>query len=404
MSSRTDLEVADVIRQYGAGYLASREVPLGHERVLRDLLRCRTAELGGHTEACEDCGVVRNAYNSCRNRHCPKCGSTAQAKWLEARTEELLPVRYEHTVFKLPSLLHRMARQNAKIVFDLLFSVSDSAMKTVTSSHRGGRPGFFSILHTWGQEMQWHPHIHVLSPAGGLSKDGKRWHSSHGAGLPTVELTVVFRERFLAELDQLHRDGNLKLNGDLSALRSHERFARFLEKLGEAEWEVYSKPPFAGPEQALRYLSQCHQGAAISNNRIAAIADGRVTFTCRERNRPGRQRQVTLDADEFLRRFLLHVLPSGYQRIRHYGFLANRGRAKNLASIRKILKVEAKPEPTSTTAKLLVRPLCTTCRSDRHVRLGRIPRENTGHLDELLHSQPPPPLTPSSFPDRRPSL
>jgi len=346
---RPALEVADVVRAHGQEFRQAHAASLStaQKRVLRAIESCRTAALGGHLERCDQCGHERNAYNSCANRHCPKCQSLPRAKWIEKRREELLPCEYFHVVFTLPAALAPLALQNKQHMYGLLFRATAETLQDIAADpkHLGARIGFFAILHTWGQTLTLHPHLHCVVPGGGLSRDGSRWVACRRAGffLPVRVLSRRFRRLYLRHLERAHAAGKLQFHGDLQHLSQRQAFARHLAPLRKAEWVVYAKPPFGGPERALDYLGRYTHRVAISNNRLQQLKDGQVTFTYKDYKDEHQQKRMTLSADEFLRRFLLHVLPDGFQRIRHYGLLGNRHRAEHLTRCRELLEV---PAPT----------------------------------------------------------
>ena len=307
-----------------------------------DIAACRTAALGGHVEECDRCGHQQIAYNSCRNRHCPKCQATAAAQWLEAREAELLPVEYFHVVFTLPAALGPIALQNPRVVYGLLFRAAAETLQQIAADpkHLGAEIGFLAVLHTWGQNLEHHPHVHCVVPGGGLSPDGSRWVACRpGFFLPVRVLSRVFRGKFLALLRAAFDQGKLSFHGKLGALADAGEFRRRLAASAQTEWVVYAKPPFGGPEQVLKYLARYTHRVAISNRRLVALEDGEVTFHWKDYAHGGGQKTMTLKAIEFIRRFLLHVLPSGFVRIRHYGFLANRVCREKLALCRALLGV-----------------------------------------------------------------
>jgi hypothetical protein len=341
---RPKIELADIIRQHGDAYRAQHESSLSstQRRVMQAIAACRTAALGGHVEACDDCGHQRISYNSCRNRHCPKCQSLARAQWIEDRKAELLPVPYFHVVFTLPEEIAAIAYQNKAVVYNLLFAATADTLRTIAADpkHLGAELGFFAVLHTWGQTLVHHPHLHCVVPGGGLSADGERWVPCRpGFFLPVRVLSRFFRRRFLQLLEQAFDRGELELFSALEQLREREAFHRYLEPLRQKEWIVYSKAPFAGPEQVLDYVGRYTHRVAISNNRLLDIEDGHVTFRWKDYRNGDAQKTMTLTAEEFIRRFLLHVLPPGLQRIRYYGFLGNRYREEKLAQCRSLLQV-----------------------------------------------------------------
>jgi Putative transposase/Transposase zinc-binding domain len=346
---RPPLEVADLIRAAGHAFIEqSRQwISWKHVKVLLAIRRCRTAALGGHLDECTRCGHRAISYNSCRNRHCPKCQTSARDRWLEARRRELLPVRYVHVVFTLPRELAPLALQNKKIVYDLLFRSSAETLLEVARDpkHLGAEIGFFSVLHTWNQKLQHHPHVHCVVPAGGLSADHTHWIKTRYASffLPVQVLSRIFRGKFVAALKRAFRDGQLGFHGDLTPLAQKETFFSWLRPLFRKDWVVYSKRPFGGPEHVLHYLGCYTHRVAISNHRLVSLADHRVTFRWRDSSRQNQQRLMTLALDEFLRRFLLHLLPKGFVRIRHFGFLAHRQRATTLPLCFQLLG--SAPEP-----------------------------------------------------------
>jgi len=323
-------------------------VSLTQLKVMSAIETCRTAALGGHIEGCEDCGHRRISYNSCRNRHCPKCQGAAAREWLAAREADLLPVGYFHVVFTLPAEIADIAFHNKAEVYDLLFRVAAETMLTIAadSRHLGARIGVTAVLHSWGSAMTHHPHIHMIVPGGGIALDGERWVSSRARFLlPVRVLAKLFRRLFLDTLQQLHASGHLQFFGDRIGLSERRAFLRHLAPLRKKRWVVYSKPPFSGPEAVLAYLSRYTHRVAISNRRLIKLDEHGVTFRYKDYRRDGadRQRVMTLSPDEFIRRFLLHVLPKGFHRIRHYGLLASAGRKANVARARELLAVPAPP-------------------------------------------------------------
>jgi len=330
--SRPPLEVADLIRTAGAAFIErSRQwISWKHIKVLLAIARCRTAALGGHLDQCTRCGHrAAISYNSCRNRHCPKCQTAARERWIAARQRELLPTRYVHVVFTLPHRLAPLALQNKKVIYGLLLRASAETLLEVARNpkHLGAEIGFFSVLHTWNQKLQLHPHVHCVVPAGGLSADHTHWVPSRDRFfLPIHVLRRVFRGKFVAGLQQAFQEGQLNFHGDLTLLAQPKIFASWLRPLFRKDWVVYSKPPFGGPEYVLQYLGRYTHRVAISNHRLVSFAEGKVTFRWRDSAHNNEQKLLTLSLDEFLRRFLLHVLPKGFVRIRNFGFLANRRR------------------------------------------------------------------------------
>ena len=354
--AQSALEIADVFRRHGPAWRAAHagHVSLAQLKVMSAIETCRTAALGGHVEACQGCGQIRIAYNSCRNRHCPKCQGAAARTWLEAREADLLPVGYFHVVFTLPAEVAAIAFHNKAVVYDLLFKAASETMMTIAADprHLGARIGITAVLHTWGSAMTHHPHIHMIVPGGGLSLDGARWVSSRPAFLlPVRVLSKLFRRLFLTRLIELHESKRLQFFGDLAGLKERRAFLCHLAPARKKSWVVYAKPPFAGPEAVLAYLSRYTHRVAISNRRLVSLDEEGVTFRYKDYRRDGtdRHRTMTLAADEFIRRFLLHVLPKGFHRIRHYGLLASAGRKANVARARELLAVPVRPAATAST-------------------------------------------------------
>jgi len=340
------LEVADIFRQVGSAYRAEHAAALsrGQRRVMSAIEQCRTVALGGHVEQCDSCGHQRIAFNSCRNRHCPKCQSLVRAQWLEDRQTELLPVEYFHVVFTVPQEIAAIAYQNKAAVYDILFRATAETLRTIAgdAKHLGAEIGFIAILHTWGQNLLHHPHLHCVVPGGGIALNGERWVSCRpGFFLPVRVLSRLFRRLFIAQLQLAFDHGELQFFNSLEALRNRVAFAKYLAPATRAEWVVYAKPPFGGPKQVLEYLGRYTHRVAISNNRLREFSDGAVTFAWKDYRHESRHKTMRLDAHEFIRRFLLHVLPSGFQRIRHYGLLANRYREVRLNQCRDLLAAPA---------------------------------------------------------------
>jgi hypothetical protein len=332
---RPPVEVADIVRAAGESFFQSSRnwFTWLHLKVLNAILRCRTAALGGHVDACSKCGQEAVSFNSCRNRHCPKCQANARDRWLEARAKDLLPTRYVHVVFTLPRHLSPLALQNKREIYALLFRASAETLIEIAGdpSHLGAEIGFFSVLHTWNQKLQHHPHVHCVVPAGGLAPDHSRWiDSQQKFFLPVDVLKEVFRGKFVDGLKELHAERRLGFHGSLTALQNPKAFAAWLRPLFRSPWVVYSKRPFGGAQHALRYLGQYTHRVAISNHRLVALADGMVTFRWRDSAHKNKKRLMTLPIEEFLRRFLLHVLPPGFVRIRHFGLMAHRRRGVSL--------------------------------------------------------------------------
>ena len=365
---RPNIEVADIFRSAGPAYRIAHagHLSLHQLRVMSAVEHCRTAALGGHVEACEDCGHWRIAYNSCRNRHCPKCQGAAARTWLEAREADLLPVGYFHVVFTLPAEIAAIAFTNKALVYDLLFKTAAETMLTIAADpkHLGARIGITAVLHTWGSAMTHHPHVHMIVPGGGITADGSRWISSRPAFLlPVRVLGALFRRLFLARLLQLHDAGRLAFFGKLSGLADRRAFLRHLSPVRKKRWVVYAKPPFAGPEAVLAYLSRYTHRVAISNSRLISFDGANVTFRYKDYRRSGADRQqvMTLGADEFIRRFLLHVLPKGFHRIRHYGLLAGSARRKSIGLARRLLQVAPPPNDDEPDKPPDIRPPCPCC-------------------------------------------
>jgi hypothetical protein len=370
---RERLEIADIFRDHGPAWRRARagHLSLAQLKVMSAIEACRTAALGGHVTACQDCGHSLIAYNSCRNRHCPKCQGAAAAAWLAAREAELLPVDYYHVVFTLPAPVAHIAYQNKAAVYGILFKAAAETLITIAADpkHLGVRIGLTAVLHTWGSALTHHPHVHCIVPGGGLSLDGGRWVSCRpGFFLPVRVLSRLFRRLFLEKLMAAHEAGHLNFFGEHAGLVDHDAFAAYLARSRKLEWVVYAKRPFAGPKAVLAYLSRYTHRVAIANSRLIRF-DGRgVTFRWKDYRAKGPERQkvMTLATDEFIRRFLIHVLPQGFHRIRHYGLFANGGRAQNLARARELLQVPApqdQPEPDSEVndrSETLKQP-CPSC-------------------------------------------
>lgn len=336
------LEVADIFRQCSPAYRTQHAATLsrGQRRVMSAIEQCRTAALGGHVEQCDACGHQRIAYNSCRNRHCPKCQSLTRDQWLQDRQAELLPVEYFHVVFTVPQEVAAIAYQNKEVVYNILFQATAQTLRTIGADpkHLGAEIGFIAILHTWGQNLLHHPHLHCVVPGGGISADDPRWVSCRpGFFLPVRVLSRLFRRLFLELLQQAFDGGELHFFNSLEGLQDRLAFAKYLARAKQTEWVVYAKPPFGGPKQVLEYLGRYTHRVAISNNRLLEFSEGAVTFAWKDYRHESKNKTMHLDADEFIRRFLLHVLPSGFQRIRSYGFLANRYRQVKIEMCRKLL-------------------------------------------------------------------
>jgi len=345
---RPPLEVADIFRAHGPAWRRANagHVSLGQLKVMSAIESCRTAALGGHVARCEKCRHTLIAYNSCRNRHCPKCQGLAAKEWLAEREAELLPVPYYHVVFTLPAAIADIAYYNRAAIYDILFKAAAETLTTIAADpkHLDARIGFTAVLHSWGSAMTHHPHVHIIVPGGGISRDGQRWVPCRpGFFLSVRVLSRLFRRLFLEQLAALHTAGRLQFFGDHAHLNQRGAFAAYLAPLRKLEWVVYSKRPFGGPEAVLAYLSLYTHRTAISNSRLVTFDDTSVTFRWKDYRASGRDRAkvMTLAIDEFIRRFLIHVLPGGFHRIRHYGLFANGGRADNIAQARRLLNVKA---------------------------------------------------------------
>src|ERR1700686_490832 len=377
---RPPLEVADLVRAAGDAFIerSRKWITWKHVKVLLAIARCRTAALGGHLDECTRCKHRAISYNSCRNRHCPKCQAGARERWLEKRRRELLPTQYVHVVFTLPRHLAPLVLQNKKIVYDLLFRTSAETLLEVARDpqHLGAEIGFFSVLHTWNQKLELHPHLHCVVPAGGLSADRTRWiKPRYDFFLPVKGLSRVFRGKFHEALKRAFQNGQLSLHGDLKLLAQPKTFAAWLRPLFRKDWVVYSKRPFGGPEYVLRYLGRYTHRVAISNHRLVSFADQKLTFRWRDSAHNNEQRLMTLSLDEFLRRFLLHLLPDGFVRIRHFGFLANRQRATLLPLCFQLLRgSENMPAPPALLSMDQPRSLCNcpACGGTMHVVVERL--------------------------------
>ena len=366
---RPPIEVADIIHAVGKSFIDKNRSWLNglHLKVLSAIERCRTAALGGHRDRCLRCGyTVAISYNSCRNRHCPKCQTNARNKWLADRNSELLPVPYVHVVFTLPHQLAPLVFYNKKILYGLLFRTSSASLLEIAADpkHLGADIGFLSVLHTWGQNLLHHPHVHCVIPAGGLSADHQHWvHPRYRFFLPVKVLSRVFRGKFVHGLKQAFRTGELCFPAGLKPLANEKTFRAFLRTLFRQDWVVYAKRPFGGPQYVLQYLARYTHRVAISNHRIVDFTDGKVTFLWKDYAHGSKRRLMTLTAEEFLRRFLIHTLPRGFMRIRFFGFLANRQRAASLPLCRQLLEAVPQPisTPPSTAAALPALWICPHC-------------------------------------------
>jgi hypothetical protein len=379
------LEVADVFRQHGQEFLDRWGSVLSpeQEKAFRDIGACRTAALGTQVQQCDHCGQQQLAYRSCRNRHCPKCHSRTRDEWLRDRAAELLPVPYCHVVLTLPHELAPLALQNPRVIYNILFRAASEALLEMAADPKrmGARIGILAVLHTWSQRLEHHPHVHCVVPSGGLSPDGKRWiRSRKKFFLPRKPLACLFRGKFLAYLREAFRQGRLAFHGQLRELAHPACFQDLLECLYEKDWVIYVKPPFGDPDQVLRYLARYTHRVAISNGRLIALDDGRVHFRWRDSQHGNEIKEMSLEAVEFIRRFLLHVLPSGFVKIRHFGFLANRNRKKVIQQCRELL-------PPFALKPLVVpgrEPLCPVC--------------GVGHLHVIDWGRRPIPLSPPCHP------
>ena len=354
--TRHRLEVADVFRKGGSTFLDRYEKSLSLEqhRALRAITLCRTKALGKHVEACNRCGYVKQAYNSCRNRHCPKCQASARADWLDARAADLLPVPYFHVVFTLPEQLGPVALQNPRVVYGILFRAAWETLRDLTRDprHLGAKIGMLAVLHTWGSNLMHHPHIHCVVPGGGVSLDGERWVPAKGSKnrqkpffLPVRVVSSVFRGKFIQHLKSAYRSGKVQFHGRLVNLNQPERFEQFLNEAVKTDWVVFCKRPFGGPRQVLKYLARYTHRVAISNGRLLELKGDRIRFQWKDYRDGQKTKTMELTTLEFMRRFLLHVLPLGFVRIRHFGFLSNRDRAKKIQQCRTLLGVQQEPTP-----------------------------------------------------------
>jgi putative transposase/transposase-like zinc-binding protein len=382
------IELAALVRTHGAAYRQAHHLTRGQHRALRAIAACRTAALGGHTEECDHCGALRIAYNSCRNRHCPKCQTLAKTRWLAARQADLLPVEYFHVVFTLPHALNPLAQGNPRVLYGLLFQAARETLATFGDDprHLGGEVGGLAILHTWGQTLEQHLHLHCVVPGGALTRDRRTWRPAKpGFLFPVRELARVFRGKYLAGFQQAFAQGALRFAGGVTSLAEPAAFRQFLAALRASDWVVYAKPPFGGPAQVLEYLGRYTHRVAISNDRLVSLEAGQVRFRWKDYARGNRVKTMMLPAEEFLRRFLLHVLPAGFVRIRHFGFLANRTATVKFARCRALLAAGPPPGPAGPepVATLMLRVTgvditrCPVCRAG-HLRVVAVFRP--GHL------------------------
>lgn len=379
-------EVADIFRIYGNDYSKHHPLPYTHKKVMHHITVCRTTELGGHMEQCDKCGFKRNAYNSCRDRHCPKCQSLAKEKWLNDRKAELLPCGYFHVVFTLPHELNAIILCNKKVALAILFAAASETLQAFAKDPQWrleGQLGFIAVLHTWNQKLLDHFHLHCLVAAGALSFDKTRWVPTRDSYLFRVEsLAKELRKRYLKKLEKAFADGKLIFPGNTQIYGCPRGFKRLIQSLFRTKWIVYAKRPFAGPQQVLEYLGRYTHRVAISNNRIMSIKNGKVTFTYKDRQNNDEVKSITLDASEFIRRFLLHVLPNGFMKIRYFGFLANTNKKKCVPLLRKLIDPTAQlPEKiTETVQEMMLRltgediTCCPQCQKGRMVKVRKLPK------------------------------
>lgn len=378
--ARPALEVADVLRSHLLDY--PHILTQTQARVLRALQVCRTAHLGGHVERCDGCGNQRNAYNSCRNRHCPKCQSLAKAEWVEKQVADLLPVPYFHVVFTMPPRVAEVARQNPEVVYDILFRAAAETLQRVAGNPKflGAEIGLLAVLHTWGQNLHYHPHVHCLVPGGGLTPDGNNWVGSRSKFLlPVKVLSRLYRALFLSKLCAAHRESKLTFHGQLARLADEVSFRQYLAPVRTIDWVVYSKPPFGGPEQVVQYIGRYTHRVAISNHRLVKLEDGKVAFRWKDYRDGNAQKVMNLGAHEFINRFVQHILPERFVRLRSYGILSTRNRPAKLARCRELFKTPT-PEPVQRNWKELLAELtgraidaCPTCKHGKMQTLERIP-------------------------------
>jgi hypothetical protein len=371
--ARPKWEVADVFRMHGKEYRGKHSLPLLHLKVMRSIEVCRSSYLGGHVEKCRLCGFRKPAYNSCRNRHCPKCQSLTKARWLQERKSELLPVGYFHDVFTLPHKLNPLILRNKKVIFDILFKTVSETLLEFGRNNTGGKSGLLCILHTWDQVLRDHFHLHCVVPSGVLSLDRSRWiPGKKNFHFRVDNLSIVYREKFIDYLEIAFKKEQLIFPGKTGIMATQRGWARFIDSLREHQWVVYNKRPFAGPEQVLDYIGRYTHRVAISNNRIITVQDGSVTFAYRDRKHGDVQKTKTLKAEEFIRRFLLHVLPDGFMRIRYFGFLANRCKKDNIRRIRELNGISeiVTEEIKKNTQELMLEltgkdiAMCPCCKND----------------------------------------
>lgn len=376
--TRSRLELADILRRFGPSYGQTHSVSPFEQRIIDDLMACRTASLGGHTERCSQCGFERQAYNSCRNRHCPKCQTVTKIRWVEARRAELLPTPYFHTVFTLPHALNPLVLANKRPLLGLLFRSASETLLDFGRRRLGGQLGAMMVLHTWDQLLKPHVHLHALVPGGALADEGQTWNPTHPKFLfPVKALSTVFRAKYLDALSRLYAEQELRLTETTVAMEAPTTFDAFVKGLRRKQWIVYAKPPFGGPEQTLDYLGRYTHRVAISNHRLLEIQGDQIRFTFRNRRQGGRVTVAQLEAHTFIKRFLCHVLPSGFVRIRHYGLLANRSKARHLPLCRQALgQVDSLPPEPQSLVQCMQRWTgidITRCPACGHQPLERIP-------------------------------
>lgn len=357
------IEVQDIFRQHGEEYIRNHRLPPHILKTIINIEDCRTSALGGHVDCCEDCGETRISYNSCRNRHCPKCQTLAKEKWLESRKNDLLPVSYFHTVFTIPQELNYLVLLNQKVMYSILFKAASETLLELARDRKylGAEIGFTMILHTWGQNLMNHPHVHCIVPSGGLSLKGDKWiNSKEDFLMPIKVISRKFRGKFLSYLREEYKiNNNLVFTGETKELKRKDVFDAYIDKLYKTEWVVYCKPPFGSAEHVLEYLGRYTHRVAISNNRIVALENGYVVFKWRDYSDNNTEKYMTISADEFIRRFLMHILPSKFVKIRHYGILSNRNRITKLKKCKMILKVSQSKEDRDmlklSTAELILK-------------------------------------------------
>ena len=401
---KRSLEVADIFRDFGLAYREAHEMPLRHLRVMRAIEICRTADLGGHLDQCDHCGTIRISYNSCRNRHCPKCQCLEKERWFEAREKDLLSTPYFHVVFTLPEGLRPLALRNQKVIYSLLFKAVSETLTELArdSNHLGAEIGFMAILHTWSQTLIDHPHLHCLVTGGGLSLDGSRWlRSKKGFFLPVKVLSCLFRGKFLDGLKRVHEAGELRFPGQIEELKEASAFKRLLTNLYRQEWVVYCKPPLKRPEKVMDYLGRYTHRVALSNDRLVKLEGNEVTFRWRDSADNDKIKLLTLEAFEFIRRFLLHVLPEQFVKIRYYGILSHRNRKGKLLRCKRLLGMlipeQSKQVLKETWQDLLTRitgidlRICPYCGKGKMIQRETLPPCSIGLADDLFpHPGRPP--------------